>query len=93
MSALDPPGSKTVNEIYATLDENIKAVREKLGGNDVALTLAEKIVYGHLDDVRGGDAPTRRRRRGRSYRTRISARWRRRRRRCRRRRRSSCWRR
>ena len=75
MSVLDPPGSKTVDEIYARLDANIKQVRRStppshpppagveqrpplsslstqvrasLGGKP--LTLAEKIVYGHLDD-------------------------------------------
>jgi len=57
MSALDPPGSKTVNEIYASLEENLRVVRRKLGNKP--LTLAEKIVYGHLDDPEGSPAPER----------------------------------
>ena len=57
MSALDPPGSKTVDSIYAALDANLRIVRRKLGGKP--LTLAEKIVYGHLDDAEGSPAPER----------------------------------
>ena len=57
MSAMDPPGSKTVNDIYAALDANLRVVRRKLGGKP--LTLAEKIVYGHLDDAAGCAPPER----------------------------------
>ena len=57
MSALDPPGSKTVNKIYASVEENLRVIRRKLGGRP--LTLAEKIVYGHLDDAEGAPAPER----------------------------------
>ena len=57
MSSMDPPGSKTVNEIYAKLESNLKVVREKLGFRP--LTLAEKIVYGHLDDVEKCEPPER----------------------------------
>jgi aconitate hydratase len=57
MSAMDPPGSKTVNDIYAAIEANLKVVRVKLGGKP--LTLAEKIVYGHLDDAEGCAAPER----------------------------------
>ena len=39
MSALDPPGSKTVNEIYSSIEENLRIVRRKLGNKP--LTLAE----------------------------------------------------
>merc|ERR1719222_1337756 len=48
MSRLDPEGSKSVNEIYSTLDAKLKQVRANLGR---PLTLAEKIAYGHLDDA------------------------------------------
>lgn len=58
MSDLDRPGSRTVNEIYATMDANIKALKKKIGG-DVKLTLAEKIVYGHLDNVAECEIPER----------------------------------
>jgi hypothetical protein len=57
MSALDIPGSKTVDSIYAAIDANLRVVRRKLGGKP--LTLAEKIVYGHLDDAEGSPAPER----------------------------------
>ena len=48
MSVLDPPGSKTVDDVYARLESNLKVVRANLGNRP--LTLAEKVVYGHLDD-------------------------------------------
>jgi len=48
MSKLDPAGSKSVNEVYKTLEANLAVVRKTLGNKP--LTLAEKVVYGHLDD-------------------------------------------
>ena len=57
MSNLDPPGSKTVDSIYAAMDANLRVVRRKL--NNAPLTLAEKIVYGHLDDPENSPAPVR----------------------------------
>ena len=57
MSSLDPPGSKTVNQIYESIETNLRIVRRKLGNKP--LTLAEKIVYGHLDDPEGAPAPER----------------------------------
>ena len=57
MSTLDPPGSKTVDSIYAAIDANLRVIRRKL--NNKPLTLAEKIVYGHLDDPEGSPAPER----------------------------------
>jgi len=47
MSKLDPPGSKTVNDVYKAIEEKLAIVRKNLGK---PLTLAEKVVYGHLDD-------------------------------------------
>ena len=40
-----------VNEVYSTLDERLATGRERLGR---ALTLTEKILINHLDDVDGG---------------------------------------
>jgi len=48
MSKLDPEGSKTVNDVFKSLEANLAVVRKTLG--DKPLTLAEKVVYGHLDD-------------------------------------------
>ena len=58
MSVLDPPGSMvnntrpaTVNAVYERMETTLTAVRANLGDAGKALTLAEKIVYGHLDDA------------------------------------------
>ena len=53
---LGSPGSKTVNEIYSSIEKNLRIV-DKLGNKPP--TLAEKIVYGHLDDPEGAPAPER----------------------------------
>ena len=47
LSALDPPGSATIEATYAKMAERLSVVRRSL---NKPLTLAEKIVYGHLDD-------------------------------------------
>ena len=47
MSHLDPEGSRTVSDVYAKLETNLAEVRKNISE---PLTLAEKIVYGHLDD-------------------------------------------
>eukprot|EP00499_Haloplacidia_sp_CaronLabIsolate_P008794 CAMPEP_0196780226 /NCGR_PEP_ID=MMETSP1104-20130614/7293_1 /TAXON_ID=33652 /ORGANISM="Cafeteria sp., Strain Caron Lab Isolate" /LENGTH=779 /DNA_ID=CAMNT_0042150423 /DNA_START=36 /DNA_END=2375 /DNA_ORIENTATION=+ len=47
LSRLDPAGSATVEDSYARMEANLAEVRKTLGR---PLTLAEKIVYGHLDD-------------------------------------------
>ena len=47
LSVLDPPGSPTIEETYKAIDDKLKVVRKNLNR---PLTLAEKIVYGHLDD-------------------------------------------
>ena len=58
MSVLDPPGSMvnntrpaTVNAVYERMETTLTAVRANLGESGKALALAEKIVYGHLDDA------------------------------------------
>ena len=43
-----PPLCSQVDAIYADLEKNLAVVRKTL--NNKPLTLAEKIVYGHLDD-------------------------------------------
>jgi aconitate hydratase len=48
LSVLDPAGYPSVEETYAKMGDNIKAVRKSLNR---PLTLSEKIIYGHLDDV------------------------------------------
>lgn len=45
---LDPPGSPTIEQAYARIEETLHTVSRNLGSRP--LTLAEKIVYGHLDD-------------------------------------------
>ena len=52
---LDPAGSPTVEETYARIAANLAAVRKVV---TKPLTLAEKIVYGHLADP-SGPAPVR----------------------------------
>ena len=47
LSALDPPGSATIEATYKSMAERLSVVRRAL---NKPLTLAEKIVYGHLDD-------------------------------------------
>jgi len=47
LSKLDPAGSATIEETYNRMGENIDIVRKNL---NQPLTLAEKIIYGHLDD-------------------------------------------
>jgi hypothetical protein len=48
LSVLDPKGSPTIESTYAKIEKNLAAVRKTLKGQP--LTLAEKIIYGHLDD-------------------------------------------
>ena len=47
ISVLDPIGSSTIDETYDKMAKNIEIVSNNIGK---PLTLAEKIVYGHLDD-------------------------------------------
>ncbi len=46
LSVLDPKGSATIEDTYAKMAKNLKKVKE----HTPKLTLAEKIIYGHLDD-------------------------------------------
>ena len=48
MSVLDPPDAPTVNSIYEAIEAKLAQVRKSI---KTPLTLAEKIVYGHLDDA------------------------------------------
>ena len=47
LSVLDPKGSATIEETYGKMADNLDVVSKTLGK---PLTLAEKIIYGHLDD-------------------------------------------
>jgi len=47
LSVLDPKGSSTIEETYGKMADNLDVVSKNLGK---PLTLAEKIIYGHLDD-------------------------------------------
>lgn len=47
LSVLDPKGSPTIEATYAKMDSRLKVVRKTLNR---PLTLAEKILYAHLDD-------------------------------------------
>ncbi|KAA8496850.1 Aconitate hydratase, mitochondrial [Porphyridium purpureum] len=49
-----------LDKVYEKMDANLSIVRAKLNR---PLTLAEKVVYGHLDDAHGSPAPVR----GKSY--------------------------
>lgn len=49
LSVLDPSGSPTIQETYAKMEKNIFTSKKKLGNKP--FTLAEKIIYGHLDDA------------------------------------------
>uniref|UniRef100_A0AAV1V0Z7 Aconitate hydratase n=1 Tax=Peronospora matthiolae TaxID=2874970 RepID=A0AAV1V0Z7_9STRA len=49
LSVLDPEGSPTIDETYAKMEKNLHTVRKTM--SDKPLTLAEKIIYGHLDDA------------------------------------------
>ncbi|KAI9996123.1 hypothetical protein PInf_013304 [Phytophthora infestans] len=49
LSVLDPKGSPTIDQTYEKMEKNLFTVR-KTNGNK-PLTLAEKIIYGHLDDA------------------------------------------
>ncbi len=42
--------AESLERIYATTEKNLAVVRKKLGR---PLTLAEKVLYGHLDDAKG----------------------------------------
>ena len=48
LSSLDPPGYPTVEATYAKMAKTLTTVRKTL--KNKPLTLAEKIVYGHLED-------------------------------------------
>ncbi len=48
LSVLDPPGSPSVEATYERMGKNIAAFKKHTPG---PLTLAEKIIYGHLDDA------------------------------------------
>ena len=50
---------KYVNNVYATMEKNLKIVKDRLGR---PLTLSEKVVYGHLDNAKEQDI-----KRGKSY--------------------------
>jgi aconitate hydratase len=47
LSKLDPAGSPTIEGTYKKIEDNLGFVRKTL---NQPLTLAEKIIYGHLDD-------------------------------------------
>jgi aconitate hydratase len=49
LSVLDPKGSPTIGQTYEKMEKNLFTVRKTL--NNKPLTLAEKIIYGHLDDA------------------------------------------
>lgn len=49
LSVLDPKGSPTIDQTYEKMEKNLFTVRKTL--NNKPLTLAEKIIYGHLDDA------------------------------------------
>ncbi|CAI5742585.1 unnamed protein product [Hyaloperonospora brassicae] len=49
LSVLDPEGSPTIDETYAKMEKNLHTVRQTMSNKP--LTLAEKIIYGHLDDA------------------------------------------
>jgi aconitate hydratase len=48
LSVLDPEGSPSIDETYAKMEKNLYIARKNL---NKPLTLAEKIIYGHLDDA------------------------------------------
>ena len=58
LSVLDPKGSPTIEQTYAKMDARLAVVRKTLNR---PLTLAEKILFGHLDD------PTTKVERGKTY--------------------------
>ncbi|RLN93830.1 hypothetical protein BBJ28_00012645, partial [Nothophytophthora sp. Chile5] len=49
LSVLDPKGSPTIDQTYEKMEKNLFTVRKNMGNKP--LTLAEKIIYGHLDDA------------------------------------------
>ncbi|KAF4321800.1 hypothetical protein JM18_003927 [Phytophthora kernoviae] len=49
LSVLDPKGSPTIDQTYEKMEKNLFTVRKTMGNKP--LTLAEKIIYGHLDDA------------------------------------------
>lgn len=49
LSVLDPAGSPTIEQTYEKIEKNLFTVRKNT--NNKPLTLAEKIIYGHLDDA------------------------------------------
>lgn len=49
LSVLDPKGSPTIDQTYEKIEKNLYTVRKNNGNKP--LTLAEKIIYGHLDDA------------------------------------------
>lgn len=48
LSVLDPAGSPTIQETYAKMEKNIHLAKKNI---NKPFTLAEKIIYGHLDDA------------------------------------------
>jgi len=48
LSVLDPPGYASLEQTYEKMAKNIEGTRAKLGK---PLSLAEKIIYGHLDNL------------------------------------------
>lgn len=50
LSVLDPKGSPSIDETYARMEKNIQIAQKKLNH---PFTLAEKIIYGHLNDAQG----------------------------------------
>ncbi|CAH0522630.1 unnamed protein product [Peronospora belbahrii] len=59
LSVLDPKGSPTIDQTYEKIEKKLHTVRKTTGNRP--LTLAEKIIYGHLDD------PTTNAKRGETY--------------------------
>jgi len=49
LSVLDPKGSPTIDQTYEKMERNLHHVRKTW--NNKPMTLAEKIIYGHLDDA------------------------------------------
>lgn len=49
LSVLDPKGSPTIDQTYEKMEKNLHHVRKTW--NNKPMTLAEKIIYGHLDDA------------------------------------------
>lgn len=56
LSVLDPQGSPTIGDTYAKMERNISIAQKRLNH---PFTLAEKIIYGHLDDAANSPLPVR----------------------------------